>query len=115
MSLGGGRNTAVNAAVAAAVQAGTVFVVAAGNSGDDAYWYSPASEPTAITVGASNINDGVPYFTNYGPGVDVYAPGVNVLSAWIGNPTATVSRLLPSSFLPTTSPTEQDKYPHSES
>ncbi|KAL2265008.1 hypothetical protein VTJ83DRAFT_7518 [Remersonia thermophila] len=84
LSLGGYRNDAVNSAVAAAVNSGVVFVVAAGNSGDDAYWYSPASEPTAITVGASDFTDTVAYFSNYGATVDVFAPGVNVASAWIG-------------------------------
>ncbi|KAL1839978.1 hypothetical protein VTJ49DRAFT_941 [Mycothermus thermophilus] len=89
MSLGGYKNDAVNAAVAAAVKSGVVFVVAAGNSADDSEWYSPASEPTAITVGASDFTDTVAWFSNYGAPVDIFAPGVNVLSAWIGGKDAT--------------------------
>ncbi len=91
MSLGGGRSASINAAAAAAVKAGVFLSVAAGNSGDDAQYYSPASEPTVCTVGATDINDERAWFSNYGALVDVFAPGFDVLSAWIGNPTATVS------------------------
>lgn len=89
MSLGGGRSTAINAAAAAAVRAGVFLSVAAGNSADDAQWYSPASEPTVCTVGATDIDDVRAWFSNYGAGVDIFAPGVDVLSAWIGNTKAT--------------------------
>jgi subtilisin family serine protease len=68
--------------VADAVAAGLFFAVAAGNSADDAQYYSPASEPTACTVGASDVNDTIAYFSNYGALVDVFAPGVDVLSTW---------------------------------
>ncbi|KAK4233910.1 peptidase S8/S53 domain-containing protein [Achaetomium macrosporum] len=84
MSLGGGRSSAINAAVAAAVEKGVFFAVAAGNSADDAQFYSPASEPTACTVGATNETDGRAYFSNYGSVVDIFAPGVDVLSSWPG-------------------------------
>jgi aqualysin 1 len=89
MSLGGGRVQAVNDAVAAAVRYGVTFVVAAGNNGVDAVNNSPASEPTAITVAASDINNARAWFSAFGPLVDLYAPGVGVLSAWIGSTTAT--------------------------
>jgi len=82
MSLGGGRDAAVNAAVAAAVSAGVFFAIAAGNSASDATNFSPASEPSACTVGASDISDVMAYFSNYGSLVDVYAPGVDVTSSW---------------------------------
>lgn len=99
MSLGGGKSDAVNSAVAAAVEAGLFFAVAAGNSGDDAAFYSPASEPTACTVGATDSEDVTAYFSNYGAGVDVFAPGVDVLSSWIGGVDNTVSFLLSFLFL----------------
>ncbi|KAK4165538.1 cuticle-degrading protease [Cladorrhinum sp. PSN259] len=89
LSLGASRSTAVNSAVAAAVKAGVFISVAAGNSDDDAYYYSPASEPTVCTVGATDVADARAWFSNYGDLVDVFAPGVDVLSSWIGNPTAT--------------------------
>ncbi|KAF2874489.1 alkaline serine protease P32 [Massariosphaeria phaeospora] len=91
MSLGGGKNTAVNQAVAAGVAAGLFFAVAAGNNNRDATNYSPASEPTACTVGASDIADAKASFSNFGTLVDVFAPGVQVLSTWTGGSTNTIS------------------------
>ncbi|KAM7197600.1 cuticle-degrading protease [Rhypophila sp. PSN 637] len=93
MSLGGGRSTAINQAAANMVKAGVFLAVAAGNSADDTYYYSPASEPTVCTVGASDINDAIAWFSNYGDIVDIFAPGVDVLSSWIGgvNNTNTIS------------------------
>lgn len=91
LSLGGGFSAALNAAVAAAVSAGLPVVVSAGNSGTNACWASPASEPRAITVGASmiisaggSLFDLRAPFSNYGTCVDLLAPGVNILSAWVG-------------------------------
>ena len=49
MSLGGGKNTALNTAVKALVASGVSTVVAAGNSNRDACSYSPASEPDVVT------------------------------------------------------------------
>lgn len=91
MSLGGGKNQPVNDAVAAAVKAGVFFAIAAGNSNSNAANYSPASEPTAFTVGATDSGDVRASFSNYGALVDVFAPGVNVLSAWPGHSTNTIS------------------------
>jgi subtilisin family serine protease len=95
MSLGGGKSEAVNSAVAAAVRAGVFFAVAAGNAADDSAFWSPASEPTACTVGATDVDDVNAWFSNYGSVVDIYAPGVDVLSAWIGGVDDTVSDSLP--------------------
>ena len=81
MSIGGWGYKPIDDAVAAAVEEGVVVVVAAGNSESDACGYSPAREPTAITVGAFNINDFSLSYSNYGPCVDIFAPGVNILSA----------------------------------
>jgi len=89
MSLGGGATAAVDDATARAVARGITSVVAAGNSNANACNYSPARTATAITVAASDVNDRSASFTNYGSCVDTYAPGVSVLSAWIGSTTAT--------------------------
>lgn len=89
MSLGGGKSSAVNSAVAAAVNTGMTFVVAAGNDNANAANYSPASEPSAITVGATTSSNARSSFSNYGSSVDIFAPGSSILSAWIGSNTAT--------------------------
>lgn len=59
-----------------------------GNSATDASNTSPANAPGAITVGATDITDTMAYYSNFGPIVDVFAPGSRVTSAWIGNPDA---------------------------
>ena len=89
MSLGGSYSSAVNSAVRSTVNKGVTVVVAAGNDGADASNYSPASETSAITVGAIDSSDNRASFSNYGSLVDVFAPGVNVLSSWIGSTTST--------------------------
>ncbi|TGJ82678.1 hypothetical protein E0Z10_g6089 [Xylaria hypoxylon] len=84
MSLGGGQSRAINNAIAALAAAGVVPVVAAGNEAQDAANTSPASAPDAITVGALDaLNDQRASFSNFGDVVDIYAPGVNVLSVGI--------------------------------
>ncbi|MEI7452944.1 MAG: S8 family peptidase, partial [Actinomycetes bacterium] len=88
MSLGGGFSKSLNDAVAAVVADGVTVVVAAGNSTADACASSPASEPTAITVGATDRTDARASFSNYGACLDIFAPGVNILSAGITSPTA---------------------------
>ncbi len=89
MSLGGSKSSAVNSAANAAVDAGVHFAVAAGNENQDACNTSPASADKVITVGASTNKDARAYFSNYGKCVDVFAPGLDVLSTWIGSNTAT--------------------------
>lgn len=89
LSLGSGKSIAVNAAVAGAVSKGITMVVAAGNSSANACNYSPASEPTAITVGATTSSDARANYSNYGSCVDIFAPGSLITSAWIGSTTAT--------------------------
>lgn len=72
-----------------AVQNGIFVAVAAGNDGANAANTSPASEPSVCTVGATDSNDAKPSFSNYGSILDIFAPGVNILSTWIGSNTAT--------------------------
>lgn len=91
MSLGGGKSPALDMAVNAAVKAGIHFAVAAGNENQDASNTSPASAELAITVGASTISDARAYFSNYGSTVDIFAPGLNIVSTYIGSDTATAT------------------------
>ncbi|CAK7267548.1 proteinase B [Sporothrix epigloea] len=88
MSLGGGKTTPLDAAVNAAVNAGLHFAVAAGNDNADACNYSPAAAANAVTVGASAIDDSRAYFSNWGKCTDIFAPGLNIQSTWIGSKSA---------------------------
>ena len=81
MSLGGGYSDALNEAIANSIAAGVFYGVAAGNQYDDACYYSPASTPAATTVGATDAWDFEADFSNRGPCVDIWAPGVDVTSA----------------------------------
>ncbi|KAF7306691.1 hypothetical protein MIND_00460800 [Mycena indigotica] len=88
MSLGGGKSDALDRAVNAAVDKGLHFAVAAGNDNRDACNYSPAAAEKAVTVGASTLSDERAYFSNFGKCVDVFAPGLNIRSTWIGSTSA---------------------------
>ncbi|KAL4752988.1 alkaline protease 1 [Aspergillus terricola var. indicus] len=89
MSLGGGYSYAFNQAVEDAYDEGVLSVVAAGNDNTDASDSSPASAPNALTVAASTKSNSRASFSNYGSVVDIFAPGQDILSAWIGSNTAT--------------------------
>ncbi|XP_054752694.1 extracellular serine proteinase-like [Lytechinus pictus] len=83
MSLGGGSSQIVDDAVQYMVDAGITVAVAAGNDNSDACNTSPARSATAITVGATDSTDTRATFSNYGPCVDIFAPGVAITSTWI--------------------------------
>ncbi|GAB1740390.1 hypothetical protein NU219Hw_g5496t1 [Hortaea werneckii] len=85
MSLGGGKSPILDQAVNAAVDAGIHFAVAAGNDNADSCNYSPAAAKNAVTVGASTLADERAYFSNYGTCNDIFAPGLNIQSTWIGS------------------------------
>ena len=89
MSLGGGVNTALDNAVANSIADGVTYAIAAGNSNIDACQFSPARTPTAITLGATQQNDARASFSNFGTCLDLFAPGVNITSAWMTSDTAT--------------------------
>ncbi|MFD7659216.1 S8 family peptidase [Actinosynnema sp. NPDC059797] len=89
MSLGGGAQAALDAAVANSIASGITYAVASGNSNADACGFSPARVPTALTVNASDRNDARASFSNWGTCTDLYAPGVGITSAWSTGDTAT--------------------------
>ena len=89
MSVGGDASSALDAQVNRLIAAGLTTVVAAGNSNQDACGTSPARVPDAITVGATTQTDQRATFSNYGPCVDLFAPGTSILSDWHTSPTAT--------------------------
>jgi subtilisin len=83
-------------AICRTVAAGVTVVVAAGNETDDAAFYTPAAYDEVITVSAladsngqpggggrstsSGADDTLATFSNFGPDVDIAAPGVGILS-----------------------------------
>lgn len=101
MSLGSPFSQASNDAVAGLVKKGFFVSVAAGNGERDCKtcaWYpvdasraSPASEPSVCTVGSVDKYDTVAYRSNYGPLVDIHAPGVDVTSLKVGGGTVSMS------------------------
>jgi subtilisin family serine protease len=96
MSLGYGDVQSLRDAVENSIAAGVNYSVSAGN-GDflgrpqDACKQSPGGAPNAITVGATSSSDTEASFSNYGPCVDILAPGVSITSAWYTSNTATNS------------------------
>ncbi|QRW06001.1 Serine protease [Ceratobasidium sp. AG-Ba] len=96
ISIYGGASQAVDYAVTKAVSLGVHVVVCAGNDKRDAYNTSPARAPAVITVGATDISDSrwgwnksSAKGSNFGSVVDIFAPGADVPSTWIGSNTAT--------------------------
>ncbi|WPP56498.1 S8 family peptidase [Acinetobacter pittii] len=89
MSLGGEANASLDSAVENLFNNGYVMVVAAGNSNTDACSSSPARVSKAITVAATDSTDTRASYSNYGSCVDIFAPGSQINSSWIGSNTAT--------------------------
>jgi len=89
MSLGGGISDALDQAVRNSIAAGVTYAIAGGNSDAAACPHSPARTPEAITVGATDSADARAYFSNWGTCLDVFAPGVDITSAWYTSDSAT--------------------------
>jgi hypothetical protein len=85
--------------VRASIAAGVIYVVAAANHGGNACDWSPGRVTEALTVGATDATDANWEYSNWGPCVDLFAPGVAVQSsvkhnddayeAWTGTSMAT--------------------------
>jgi serine protease len=88
MSVRFNANQTLDDLVKAAFDADIPSAVAAGNFDQSACDESPMREPTANTVAATTSVDSEADFSNDGPCVDIYAPGVGVLSAWNTSDTA---------------------------
>lgn len=91
MSLGGGQSDAIDQAAANLMDSGVYLAVAAGNESSDACSGSPSGAEGVMTVAASDDSDNSADFTNFGDCVEIYAPGVDITSAWIGGGTNTIS------------------------
>ncbi|MET7574253.1 S8 family peptidase [Streptomyces sp. NPDC005492] len=81
LSLGGYHSAQLDAAVRNSIASGVTYTVAAGNDGLSAGLYSPADVKEAITVGATDRSDARAAFSNFGPALDLFAPGVSITSA----------------------------------
>jgi subtilisin family serine protease len=81
MSLGGGKSEALEQAVANSIADGITYAVAAGNETEDACTGSPSGLPAAITVGSTTQTDARSDFSDFGPCVDLFAPGSSITSA----------------------------------
>lgn len=100
LSLGvdlGDNGAAIDTQVAALIEEGVVVTVAAGNGDANAQALnacdiSPGDVPRALTVGATTIADSMATYSNFGPCIDLLAPGGTnqrpVQSAWITSPTS---------------------------
>ncbi len=88
-----GGATSVDKAVRRSVAAGVTCLTAAGNRDPpiDAGSGSPARVTQAITVGATDISDIRASFSNFGTVLDLFAPGVNILSTASTSDTATTT------------------------
>ncbi|MFJ9523711.1 S8 family serine peptidase [Kitasatospora sp. NPDC101801] len=83
LSLGSDPDDVFDTAVRNSIATGLTYTVAAGNGSVDASQHSPARVATAITVGATESDDSISWFSNYGPLVDIHAPGSDIVSAGI--------------------------------
>jgi subtilisin family serine protease len=87
---GGGYSQALLEVIAAAGQGGSLFVAAAGNDSVNMD-YQPSfpaayTEPSIVSVAATDPVDGLAWFSNYGPtSVDLGAPGDSILSTLPGS------------------------------
>lgn len=70
----------MQAAIDAAVARNVVVVVAAGNKANQAALYAPANCNNVIVVGASDALGGLAFYSNFGPAIDLLAPGGDVFA-----------------------------------
>lgn len=96
MSLGGGANQAVDDAVRNSAASGILYALAAGNDGADACNSSPARAGAGpdngiVTTAATDSGDAEASWSNYGDCVDIWSPGVSILSTRKGGGTTTMS------------------------
>ncbi|KAI7870326.1 peptidase S8/S53 domain-containing protein [Spinellus fusiger] len=85
LSLSGPRSRLIDEIInKATLEHNIPIFVSAGNAGADACTFSPSSNENVFVVGATNSKDEVPYYSNLGQCVHMYAPGSNIKSTWVG-------------------------------
>ena len=95
LSLGGSASAAIDEAVRGVLADGVTVVAAAGNEGglvgsltgaQDACSSSPGRVAGAVTVGATDPDDARASYSSTGRCLDLFAPGTDITSAWVGGP-----------------------------
>jgi subtilisin len=89
LSLGGGGTTSLKDACDQAFAAGVLLVAAAGNASGPVSF--PAAYPSVVAVSATDAQDKLAYFSNFGPEIALAAPGVDIYSTFKGGAYATLS------------------------
>ncbi|KAI8097513.1 peptidase S8/S53 domain-containing protein [Halteromyces radiatus] len=90
LSLSGPKSNILNEVLKETTEVHNIPVfVSAGNSGSDACYFSPSSSEHVFAVGATDIHDRVPNYSDIGECVSIYAPGSSIKSTWIGSKDAT--------------------------
>ena len=85
LSLGGfGSSSVMDNAIEYAKSKNVLLVSAVGNDGTQAVSY-PASHNDVVAVTSVDANARVSSFSNFGPEVDISAPGVGIFTAWEDN------------------------------
>ena len=77
------RSNALLDAIKNAYNAGIVVVASSGNASSRNSVDYPARYPHTISVGATDRNRKIAPFSNRGKGIDIYAPGEQIVSSWI--------------------------------
>lgn len=81
MSWGGaGNSSVIETALEYASNKGVILIAAAGNDSADAIGFSPANSKFVLSVGAFDPWSSAASFSNYGPKVEIMAPGVDIIS-----------------------------------
>ena len=90
LAVSGGRHPSIDTAISTLHDKNVLVVVSAGNSHGDACSFSPSSNGQVLTVGATNRNDDIFNESNYGPCVDIFAPGELIEGAEYSCSTCTI-------------------------
>ncbi len=91
MSLNYPVSATLDTAIRNSIADGTTYVVAAGNANVSGPNTSPQRMTEVILVGATAINDTRASFSNFGPTLELFAPGQAIVSSWFTSNTATAS------------------------
>ncbi|MBF2464330.1 S8 family serine peptidase [Listeria welshimeri] len=84
IAIGIPRNKTLDEKIKESIQSGIIYVIEAGGASEDASFSSPSDLEEGITVGAVDEEDTIAEFSNYGKNLDIFAPGVNILSSKLG-------------------------------